>query len=75
MAGVSAVFALISGSVEQELVAERTQDDLVELPLDKLVTVHLVYLVLALADGTLTAKTAGSVHRPLANVLLDCGDI
>ena len=72
MAGVPTVFALIAGRIEQELVAERAEDDLVELPLDELVTVHLVDLILALADGALTAETARSVEWPLADVLLDC---
>ena len=71
MTGVPTVLALVSGRVEQKLVAEGTEDDLVELPLDKLVTVHLVHLVLAFADGALTAKTTGCVKRTFANVLLD----
>ena len=73
MTGVPTVLALVSGRVEQKLVAEGTEDDLVELPLDKLVTVHLVNLVLTLADGALTAKTTRRVEWPLANILLDYG--
>ena len=75
MACVSTILALVSGSVEQELVAEGAQDDLVELALDEFVAVHLVHLVLALAHGTLTAKTSGSVQWPLAYILLDCRHI
>ena len=71
MARVSTVFALVPNCVEQELVAERAEDDLVELPLHELVSVHLVDFILALTNSSLTAKTAGSVDRPLANVLLD----
>ena len=71
MARVPAVFALVSDGVQKELVAEGAENDLVELPLHELVPVHLVYLILALTDGTLTAETARSVERPLANVLLD----
>ena len=73
MTGVPTVLALVSGRVEQKLVAEGTEDDLVELPLDTLVTVHLVHLVLAFADGALTAETSRGVERPLADVLLDYG--
>ena len=69
MARVATIFALISGSIEQKVVAECAQHELVELPLDELVTVHLVHLALALAHGALTAKT--SIDRPLAHVLLD----
>ena len=71
MTGVPTVLALVSVRVEQKLVSEGTEVDLVELPLDKLVTVHLVHLVLALADGTLTTQTTGRVQWPLPDVLLD----
>ena len=72
MTGVPTVLALVSGRVEQKLVAEGTEDDLVELPLDKLVTVHLVHLVLAFADGALTAQST-SIQRTFSHILLDCG--
>ena len=71
MAGVPTVLALVASRIQQEFVAERAQDDLVELPLDELVAVHLVHLVLALADGTLTTQTTGRVQWPLPDVLLD----
>ena len=58
VACVSTVLALVSGRIEQELVAEGAQDDLIELPLDELVSVHFVDLVLALANSTLTSETA-----------------
>ena len=70
VASVSTIFALVADGVEQELAAERAQDDLVELALDELVPVHLVHLALALAHGAL-APEAG-VDGPLAHVLLDC---
>ena len=73
MTGVPTVLALVSGRVEQKLVAEGTEDDLVELPLDELVAVHLVDFVLALTDCTLTAETPRGIQRPLTDVLLDCG--
>ena len=74
MARVATIFALISGSIEQKVVAECAQHELVELPLDELVTVHLVHLALALAHGALTTETTErSVQRPLANIFLDCG--
>ena len=75
MTCVSAIFALISDRVKQEFVAESTEDDLVELALDELVAVHLVHLVLAFANGTLTAETARSIERPFADVFLDCDDV
>ncbi len=75
MTGVPAILALIPDGVEQELVAESAEDNLVELQLDELVSVHLVHLVLALADCSLTSDTARSIERPLADVLLDCDDV
>ena len=69
MTRVTAVLALISHSVQQKLIAERAEDDLVELALDEFVAVHLVHLVLLLAHGALTAKTR--IDGPLAHVLLD----
>ena len=71
MARVSTVLALISDSVEQELTAERAKDDLVELPLHELVSIHFVNLIFTLTNRALTAKTARGVERPLADVLLD----
>ena len=71
MTSVSTVLALITGSVEKKLVAEGAENDLVELALDKLVTVHLVHLVLALADGTLTAETTRRIQRSFAHIFLD----
>ena len=74
VARVSTIFTLISGSIEQEVVAERAQHELVELPLNELVAIHLVHLALALAHGALTTETTErSVQRPLANIFLDCG--
>ena len=52
---VAAVFALVSDSVQEEVAAERTEHQLVELGLHELVSVHLVYISLAFADGALTA--------------------
>ena len=75
MTGVPTVLALVSGRVEQKLVAEGTEDDLIELPLHELVAVHLVHFVLAFANGTLTAETARSIERPFADVFLDCNDV
>ena len=74
VASVSAIFTLIPECIEQEVSTKRTQHELVELPLDELVAVHLVYLALALAHGALTTETTErSVQRPLANIFLDCG--
>lgn len=71
VAGVLAVFALHAGALEEELAAEGAEDDGVELLLDELVTVLLVYLLLALANGALSTESAG-VIRTLPNVRLDC---
>ena len=73
MAGVPTVLALVASRIQQEFVAERAQDDLVELPLDEFVAVHFVDLVFALTDGTLTAETSRGIQRPLTDVLLDYG--
>ena len=70
MAGVPTVFALIAGRIEQELVAERAEDDLVELPLDELVAVHLVNFALALTDSALTTETP-CIQRAFPDILLD----
>ena len=69
MAHVSAVLALVSRGIEQELVAERAEHKLVELALDELVAVHLMHLVLLLAHSALAPETR--INRPLAHVLLD----
>ena len=73
VAGVPTVLALVASRIQQEFVAERAQDDLVELPLDEFVAVHFVDLVFALTDGTLTAETSRGIQRPLTDVLLDYG--
>ena len=73
VAGVPTVLALVASRIQQEFVAERAQDDLVELPLDEFVAVHLVDFVLALTDCTLTAETSRGIQRPLTDVLLDYG--
>lgn len=70
MAGVSAVVALISGTLEQEFCAIRALHDLVELMSDELVAVHLVDFVLVLlADSALTSKT--SICRTFPHIFLD----
>lgn len=72
MAHVPAVVALVAVAGDEELVAERAEDDLEKLFLDELVAVHLVDLALALLDGTLsTEATETSLHRSPSQVLLD----
>lgn len=56
---VPAVLALVTEGIEKELIAKGTENDLIELFLNKLVTVHLVDFALAFTDGALTSKTAG----------------
>jgi len=68
VASVPAVFTLIAESVQQEVIAESTENQLVELLLDEFVPIHLMYLVLAFTNSTLTTK---GFHRPLSDVLLD----
>lgn len=70
MTCVTAILALVSSSVEKELVAESAEHELIELLLHELVAVHLVDFVLALANRALTAETSWSIQRTLAYVLL-----
>ncbi len=73
MTSVTAILTLVAFASEQELLAESTQDWLVELPLNELVAIHLEDIALALSNGTLTAETTLSgFKRALPNVLLDC---
>lgn len=55
VAGISAIFALVSTPLEKELVAEGAEDDLVELTLNELVAVHLVDFSLSHSDSATTA--------------------
>ena len=71
VACVATVFALIACRIKQKFAAKCTKNDLIELALHKFVSVHFVNFFLPLADSALTAKTARSVERSLANVLLD----
>lgn len=57
MAGVFAVLALHPRTFEEELATEGAEDDGVKLLLHKLVSVLFVDLLLALAYGSLTAKS------------------
>lgn len=70
MAGIPAIFALVPEGVEEEFVAESAQDELVELFLNELVSVHLVDLFLALSHGTLAAETPDSFCRSFPKVFL-----
>lgn len=71
MAGIPAVFALKTKRIEEKFVAERAKDDLVELFLDELVTVHLMHLALAFANSALTAQTT-SIKRPFPDIFFHC---
>jgi hypothetical protein len=70
MASVPTIFALISKSLEKKLIAERTQDDLIELALDKFMAIHFVDLSTTNFDGTLTTE-ATCIEWTFPNVLLD----
>ena len=52
--GVSTIFALVSFAREEELLTQSTHDRLVELALDKLMTVHLEYIALSFSNGSLS---------------------
>lgn len=54
---VSTVLALISKSIEEEIIAKSAKHELIELPLNEFVTVHFVNLALAFPDSTLTPET------------------
>ncbi len=54
VASVLAVLALHAGRVLEEVAAKGASHNVVELVLDELMAVHLVDLLLALADGTLS---------------------
>ena len=54
--GVATVFALIAFAGKKELLAQCAHDRLVELSLDKLVSVHLKHIALALAHSALTSE-------------------
>lgn len=68
VASVLAVLTLHTGRVLEEVAAQRTSHDVVELVLDELVAVHLVDLLLALTDSALSAKT--EVYLPAVLVRL-----
>lgn len=57
VASVFAVCALHAGRIFEEIAAERTAHDVVELLSDEFVTLFLVDLFLALTNGTLTVET------------------
>lgn len=56
VAGIFAIFALHTGRVLEEIAAQSTPHDVVELLLHKLVAVHLMNLFLALANGALSVE-------------------
>lgn len=57
MTSVLAILTLHACRVLEEISAKRTTHDVVELVLYELVSVHLVNLLLALTNSTLSAKT------------------
>lgn len=69
VAGVFAVFALHASRVLQEVTAQSTSHDVVELLLYELVAVHLMHLLLALTNSAFSSKT--KVHLPTVLVGLD----
>lgn len=69
--GIPTILALVSHSIDQEGIAERAQDELVELTLNELVSIHFVNFFFPLANRALTAETTWGIQRTLANILLD----
>ena len=73
MTRVATVLTLISDSVQEEIAAEGTQHELVELPLDELVAVHFVDIAFAFPDRSLTPEASkASIQRAFSNILLYC---
>jgi len=72
VAHVPAILALVPISGSKKVVAESAEDDLEELSLDELMSVHLVYLPLPLLDGALSTESSSGIEWTTANVLLDC---
>ena len=68
MAGVAAIFALVSSGIEKKFVAVRAENNLVELLRNELVPIHFVDF-LALAKSNLPQKTG--IHGTLSHILLD----
>lgn len=66
---ISTVLALVSSSIEKELAAECTKNDLVKLFLNEFMAIHFMHFALALTNSALPTETAG-IQRPLANILL-----
>jgi hypothetical protein len=68
---ISTIFALIPKGIKQEVVAEGAQHELIELPLDEFVSIHLMHLILAFSNGSLAPKALRAIQRPLAHILFD----
>jgi hypothetical protein len=71
VASIPAVFTLVTECIEEELIAERAEDELVELLLDELVSIHFVDLILAFTDSALSAKRPDPLHGTPAHILFD----
>jgi hypothetical protein len=71
MTSITAVFTLVTFTSKQELLTEGTQDRLVELLLNELVTIHLEHVPTPLSHGSLSTQTSNLIERPLLDVLLD----
>ena len=76
VASVTTILTLITNSVKQEIVAECTKHELVELLLNKLVSIHFVNLAFSLPDGTLPSKaTQTAIQRAFSNIFFHYRDI
>jgi hypothetical protein len=71
VATVAAILTLVP-RIDKKFAAICALHELVELPLDELMSVHLVNFALAHTNGTLASKASrNTVERSLADVLLD----
>lgn len=69
--GITTVLALVPFSSKEELLTKSTHDGLVELALNKLMTVHFIDIALSLSDGTLSTERL-VWSSPASDRVLDC---
>jgi hypothetical protein len=74
--GVSTILALISSSVQQEIVTKCTKHELIELLLDEFVSIHDMNFAFAFANGALATQTTWTtlIEHAFFNIFLDCND-
>ena len=76
MASISTILTLVTKSIKYEIVTERAEHELIELPLNKFVAVHFVNFTLTFPYSALTSKTSeGTIQRTLPNIFLDFHEV